>query len=112
MKMQLQSNEDAAPIKCIQAAFVDIYNLKKYSPTIIHIVETAADKTVPVYYSLYNATLLAGTTKKQIFSTIMRDLRDIKLLLDTIQDTIKKQKIFKNNILEAKNQGSTKVSTV
>jgi hypothetical protein len=84
-------NEDAAPIKCIQAAFVDIYNLRKYIPTIMHIVEINARSAVPVYYSLYNATLLAGTPKKKIFSTIMLDLRDIKLLLDTIKDTTKTQ---------------------
>ncbi len=73
-----------APIQGIQQAFVDIYQLKDYLPTLMHayyLLDSAVN--LPVYYSLFFPAILEGAPHNQSSSTIMHDLKNIKLLLDT-----------------------------
>jgi len=78
-------DDQTAPISTLQDAFIEAYQLKKYIPTLMHIHLPCQDEKIAVYYSLYYPTLLEGTPRKQIASTIMLDLRNIKLLLDTLK---------------------------
>jgi hypothetical protein len=76
-----------APIKGLQQAFMEVYLLKNYLPTIMH-TEILSNNSIPIYYSLYYPTLLEGSPNNKSASTIMLDLRDIKLLLDTYSCSI------------------------
>lgn len=73
-----------APTQGIQQAFVEIYQLKDYLPTLMHayyLLNNAIN--LPVYYSLFFPAILEGAPHNQSSSTIMHDLKNIKLLLDT-----------------------------
>jgi hypothetical protein len=82
----IHNSELAAPIHGLQKAILDVYQLKKdYAPTIMHSIIPNKNNNNPVYYSLSFPTLLEGTPEsKHSSSTIMLDMRDIKLLLDTL----------------------------
>ena len=83
------NDENVAPIALIQQVLIEIYQLKYYIPTIMHIHLLKKGANTPVYYSLYFPTLLEGTPNKQLASTIMSDLREIKRIYDTIKNHIK-----------------------
>lgn len=73
-----------APTHGIQQAFVDIYQLKEYLPTLMHAYYLLNDQyNLPVYYSLFFPAILEGSPHNVSSSTIMLDLKNIKLLLDT-----------------------------
>lgn len=73
-----------APTSGIQQAFVDIYQLKEYLPTLMHAYYLLDGNTrLPVYYSLFFPAILEGAPHNESSSTIMLDLKNIKLLLDT-----------------------------
>lgn len=72
-----------APTQGLQEAFVDIYQLKQYLPTFMHPYTINAQDNQPAYYSLLFSTVLEGSPHNESSSTIMLDLREIKLLLDT-----------------------------
>lgn len=78
-------NDDIAPIKGLQEAFIETYLLKKYIPTIMHTHLPNIGDRIPVYYSLYYPTLLEGSPHKKISSSIMLDIRDIKFILETLK---------------------------
>jgi hypothetical protein len=74
-----------APILQLQQAIVDIYQLRDYLPTIMYAASlNDLKKQLPVYYSLSYPTLVEGSPFNTSFSTVMLDLRDIKLLMDTL----------------------------
>lgn len=76
-----------APIDYLQKAFVDVYLLKNYLPTIMHAVAPGIlDCKNHVYYSLSFPTLLEGVPDDKSSSTIMLDIKDIKLLIDTLKE--------------------------
>lgn len=73
-----------APTRGIQQAFVNIYQLKDYLPTLMHAFYLLnSDIRLPVYYSLFFPAILEGAPHNESSSTIMFDLKNIKLLLDT-----------------------------
>lgn len=74
-----------APLDGIKEAIIDVYELRHYFPTIMCINPLHDSKKNMVYYSLSYPTLLEGTTIDRSTSTIMLDLRKLKLLIDTIQ---------------------------
>jgi hypothetical protein len=72
-----------APTQGLQEAFIDIYQLKQYLPTFMHPYTVNIQDSYPAYYSLLFSTVLEGSPHHESSSTIMLDLREIKLLLDT-----------------------------
>lgn len=72
-----------APTWGLQEAFIDIYQLKHYFPTFMHPHTIDAKDSKPAYYSLFFSTVLEGTPHNKSSSTIMLDLRSVKLLLNT-----------------------------
>lgn len=73
-----------APTRGIQQALVEIYQLKDYLPTLMHAYYLLnTDIRLPVYYSLFFPAILEGAPHNESSSTIMFDLKNIKLLLDT-----------------------------
>lgn len=81
----VQSNL-VAPIRGLQKALLDIYQLKNnYIPTMMCTGLPNQKKHNLIYYSLSFPTLLEGSPEsKNTSSTIMLDLRDIKLLMNTL----------------------------
>lgn len=77
-------SQSVAPTRGIQQAFIDIYQLKEYLPTLMHAYYLlGGDIRLPVYYSLFFPAILEGAPHNESSSTIMFDLKNIKLLLDT-----------------------------
>lgn len=86
----------AAPTQILQEAFIDIYQLNHYLPTIIHPALLAENGSrASVYYSLALPTLLEGSPQSKSNTTLMLDIRDIKLMLETLLRAID----IKNHIL-------------
>lgn len=88
------SSERTAPVKSLQAAIVETYQLKDHLPTIMHPYLLNANDKLPGYYSLTLPTLLEGSPHNKRSSTIMLDLRDIKLMLDIFLQTAVHHKRF------------------
>jgi hypothetical protein len=80
--------EEVAPIKCLQEAFIKHYSLKEYLPTIMYASMPATCEATPkyFYYSLANPTVLEGSPVKKNTSTIVNDLREIKMLIETLKN--------------------------
>ncbi len=93
-------DNEIAPIDGLQQAFVDIYKLKNYLPTIMYADLLGLKKHLPVYYSLYFPTLLEGSAQNFSVSTIMLDLHDIKTLLDIFKQNLLNNKKFDYNVLD------------
>lgn len=82
------TSDQVAPIRSLQQALTDVYMLKKYYPTMMHVTSLERETHLPMYYSLAYPTLLEGSPHKVTTSTLMQDLREIKLLIDTIKPVI------------------------
>jgi hypothetical protein len=97
------NTQQAAPISGLEQAFLEVYALKQYYPTIMNISnieDINAGKSV--YYSLSMPTLLDGATIDSNTSTLIQDLRGIKTLIDTIK--LKKYSLDSDsNILDRMN---------
>ncbi|MDR1057140.1 MAG: hypothetical protein LBL17_00990 [Coxiellaceae bacterium] len=84
-------SQESAPTSGLQKAFIEVFMLKQYLPTIMHICMPNDDIIKPtyVYYSLNFPTVLEGSPTKRNTSTIAKDLRDIKLSLETLKANLK-----------------------
>lgn len=80
--------QEVAPIIGLQDAFISVYQLRKYYPTIMYASLFNRNEKLPIYYSLNYPTLLEGSAYNYGTSTLMMDLRDIKLLLDIFKEII------------------------
>lgn len=74
------------PVNGLQQSITDIYDLKKYIPTCLHITSsTEQTMDIPAYYSLSFPTLLEGLPHRITnTSTVMLDVRNIKQIIDTL----------------------------
>jgi len=85
------NSNQAGPLHELQQVLIDIYTLKKYFPTIMHLCSIESETHLPMYYSLSYPTLLEGLPfNHSSNSTLMIDLRAIKHILDTIKPLFKK----------------------
>jgi hypothetical protein len=96
----MDNSQESAPIESLQKIFVEVFGLKKYLPTIMHICMPNDDIINPryVYYSLNIPTLLDGSPLKKTTSTIVNDLREINLILETLKNNSKLQKSLDGNL--------------
>lgn len=80
-------SQESAPIAGLQKAFVETYALRHYLPTILNVCSLKDQYLNPkyLYYSLAFSTVLEGTPVKKTSSTIMLDLREMKLLIETLK---------------------------
>ena len=83
------TTEAIGPIKKLQEIILDIYDLKKYYPTVLYSASLTPPSSLPLYYSLSYPSILEGSFINDN-STIMLDMRAIKLLLDTIRPVLNK----------------------
>lgn len=90
----------AAPINAMQKAITDAYSFQ-YAPTIMQTCSLDIENDLPIYYSLAFPTLLEGSSRNQYSSTMMLDLRDIKLLLNILLDSLPKSEFKETQILNA-----------
>lgn len=82
----VDNSQQVAPTNALEKIFIDIYGLKSYLPTCMCAAVLNQGCTKPVYYSLNYPTLLEGSPLNRQGSTLMLDLRDIKLLIETYQN--------------------------
>lgn len=74
-----------APTDGLQNAIMDIYQLKNYIPTIMHPTPLSdVEKLFPIYYSLSYPMIMEGSPEQGTLNRIMPDLREIKILIDTL----------------------------
>ena len=84
------TNSCSAPIAGLQNVYEHDYGLK-YTPTIMipnHLETTS--KKLPVYYSLQTPTLLTYTPNTSHIRSTMKDIQDIKYLMDALLYKLKK----------------------
>lgn len=74
------TNELLAPIKLIKKAYVDIYNLKQHSPTLLEPCMLTPDNPI-IYYSLGYPTLLEGHPETSNINNTITLLKEIQLLM-------------------------------
>jgi len=84
----IEITQDSAPTKELQQVFVEIYKLKQYLPTMMHVCTITDEIIKPrfVYYSWALPTVLEGSPLKNVTSTTMSDMREIKQIIETIEE--------------------------
>jgi hypothetical protein len=94
----LTENSNLAPIQGLQEAFLEIYGLKKHYPNLMSIQIDNFEKQKIAYYSLAFPTLMTGSLySKCNTSTLMQDLKILKLSLETLlMDDSFSQKFLNN----------------
>lgn len=94
----IDDSQASAPTELLQKIFVETFDLKKYLPTIMHacMPNDRFIKPQYVYYSLNIPTVLDGSPLKKATSTIVNDLREIILILDTLKNSNDLQKQIKD----------------
>lgn len=95
----MDDSQESAPTKYLQKAFTEHYELKQYLPTLMHacMPNNSAVKPPYMYYSLSIPTVLEGSPLKKSTSTIINDLREIKLMIETLKTRSKTNHFFKTN---------------
>lgn len=93
------NSEESVPKKELQAAIKEIYIMKEYIPTLMQISPLNEMRNQYIYYSLSFPTLLEGSPINRTTTTIIHDLRDIKLLIDTLKQ-YNKDSFFYNQIYQ------------
>jgi hypothetical protein len=88
----------AAPINGLQQVFINTYLLKDYLPTILYPAMLNSHKNTVGYYSLALPTLLEGSPINKNLSTLMLDIKYIKLMIDTALRAIGHDNDFINKI--------------
>lgn len=95
-----QKNDSAAPISLLKQIFLDTYQIKNHHPTIMHASPLNTFDNKHLYYSINYPTLLDGSIYNKNTNTIMLDLKEIKLLLDTLKDFSKRHPDFQNSVID------------
>lgn len=75
--------EDALPAKLIQDTYVNTYCLKSHAPIIMQPHHHKPGE-LPVYYTLYQPTLLEYAPKTDAGRSIMEDMRELKMLMNVL----------------------------
>jgi hypothetical protein len=74
-----------APTAGLQHAIMDIYQLKNYLPTLMHLAPLSdVERLFPIYYSLSYPMIMEGSPEHGTLNRIMPDLREIKIAIDTL----------------------------
>ncbi len=90
------SSESLAPIALLQTIYTEVYDLKKYLPTIMHAHFLMKGQTIrPVYYSLSYPLLQESFSKN--YPDIIADQREIKMLLETLATTLQNNRNYLPN---------------
>ena len=76
-------SELAIPSRCIEEAYVTIYNLDHLPILIYPHTLSYANGKIPVYYSMTLPTLIEGYPTQRGTPSIIMDLRDIKTIIET-----------------------------
>jgi hypothetical protein len=93
----MDDSQESAPSNCLQKVFVETFGIKKYLPTIMHACMPCDHLIKPeyVYYSLNIPTILEGCPIKKTTSTIVNDLREISLIIETLKNGLQTDSPFK-----------------
>lgn len=83
----MDDSQESAPTNCLKKVFTEQYDLKQYLPTLMHSCMLGDSHIKPryVYYSLTLPTILEGSPLKKTTGTVVNDLREIKLLIETLK---------------------------
>ena len=79
-------DEQCAPMNVIQDCLINVYQIRDYYPSIMHISPpNKPSPQNPIYYSLSYPTLLSGTPYDGLQKSIMVNLKTIKYIFDRIK---------------------------
>jgi hypothetical protein len=92
----IDNSQESAPTDCLQKIFAEVFELKKYFPTIMHACMPHDNiiKSRHVYYSLNIPTVLEGSPLKKNTNTIVNDLREINLIVETLKNGLEPDPAF------------------
>ncbi|MBU0744079.1 MAG: hypothetical protein KKE11_01740 [Gammaproteobacteria bacterium] len=91
----IDNSQESAPTNSLQKVFTEEYGLKEYLPTLMHARMLSKHTKNPsyTYYSLSIPTILEGSPLKKTTGTILNDLREIKILMETLKNNSSKIKL-------------------
>lgn len=85
------TSEDALPLKDIQAAYNDSYNLKKYYPTVMCPTHFNFETdTTPIYYSLQNPSTHIFSPKSREVTNTIYELRELENIMRVFTEELSK----------------------
>lgn len=86
-------DNEAAPVGSLQDEFIDIYDLKRFSPTIMVPHHFSPNEKRPVYWSLQFPTHFESNPKPYTSNSIIEALREIKILLEEFIQAVNEGKL-------------------
>jgi|GEM_PF-455519 len=95
------SDELLLPSLSIEKAYEHIYMLKEYAPIVMHPWRLGMmKKHFTIYYSLSYPTMLEGTPAIRHAPSIISEIRDIKTLMQTFEQILKKHSTLTYEIIK------------
>ena len=85
----------------VEKTYEEIYALKEYAPLIMQPWRLGAmEKHFTVYYSLAYPTMLEGTPAIRHAPSVISELRDIKTLMQTLEEILKHRSILTYQLIK------------
>lgn len=94
-------NGDYLPLDVIQKAYIEVYGLKKYIPSVVQPVYFDYEKDInPIYYSLQYPSTLSFSPKSRKLSGKLHELREIEHIVSSLMSEFASEKFqFLDSIL-------------
>ena len=88
------------PSRTVERAYEEVYMLKEYASIIMHPWRLGVmQKHFSVYYSLAYPTLLQGTSALRHAPSIISEIRDIKILMQTLEKILEQHAVPTYNLI-------------
>lgn len=85
-------DDSALPLEILQSAFVEIYGLKKYLPTILQPTHfNYENDEYPIYYSLQNPSTHVFSPKSREVSSTLFEMREVEHIMRIFVDELAKE---------------------
>ncbi len=95
------TSELLLPSRSIEYAYENIYMLKDYASIVMHPWRLGVmEKYCSVYYSLAYPTMLEGTPAIRHAPSIISEMRDIKMLMQTLERILEKKGTLTYNLIK------------
>lgn len=97
--LTVSNNEQdiSAPVKSIQDAYLDVYKLRDYIPTIFRPSHFTTNNVFPVYYSLQQPSLLETALQYKNIQSIYSIMPEIMFLMDNFKSEVLQGEIKSEN---------------
>ena len=95
------TDELLAPVKLIQSAYMESYDLRKYAPILMHPSHFNPHdlNASPVYYSSQLPTAISFSPRSRKLTSTLLDLKELKYIIDIYKEEISQRRVHLQNTI-------------